>query len=197
MKKPNKNIYDKVMDEFNSDNITEADKSYSNIKKIYDEIKEFYKNKINNEEMNIKFEKIRIEEKLGKYSTDITEFGVSYFIVIFGNIFYFMIQDIFQYWNFNRTINFALNFITLAIFLVVTMKSIGKDLKKESPKGLMLNISLKVLDELECAYKNNRDNNLSIQEVAATEQDNINKKNNRKDDRVIKGFINIVNVKKS
>ncbi|SMC19357.1 hypothetical protein SAMN02745134_00808 [Clostridium acidisoli DSM 12555] len=189
MKKPNKNIYDKVMDEFNSDNITEADKSYSNIKKIYDEIKEFYKNKINNEEMNIKFEKIRIEEKLGKYSTDITEFGVSYFIVIFGNIFYFMIQDIFQYWSFNRTINFALNFVTLAIFLVVTMKSIGKDLKKESPKGLMLNISLKVLDELENEI--NEMNKLSSQKVEDTLDEQVKIDNISNDVKQIREFLGI------
>ena len=191
MAKDKRNLNEKVMDEFNLDNSADATKGYNNIKKAYEDIEKFYRAKIKNEDFDIKIEKIRIENKLGKYETKISKLGFSYIIMIFGNIFYFMLQSIFQYMNYNRTLNLILDFISLISILIIVLRSVGKDVNKENPKGIMLNVSLKVLDELKKENPNLKNN-----EVAATSEDEIGKKNNRRDDRVIKGLINIVTVKK-
>lgn len=142
--------YQKVMNVFKSDNNSDATKSCGNINKIYIEVREYYINKRRKEKFDIKIEKIRIEQNLGSFFNNFTAYNMAFYIAVFGSLFYFMIQTILSYIDTgNKIFDSVLSLMVLLGFLFFITKEIDKSIQKDKPRNFMLNISLKVLEDIE------------------------------------------------
>lgn len=204
-KKTKLNDYEKIMSEFKSDIVNnKTTEQYNDINKGYKAIKKYYEDKYKNEEFDIKIEKIRIERNLGIHHNDMTSFGLTYFVTIIGVIFYFVFQFIINAFDkYNNSLKMVATVFFLGGMFYTVMSVVGKEITKDKPRNLMLNISLKVLKDIEKEEVKKLDIQQRIEqyanvqdEVAATSDIIIDNDQNDKEakssGKYIKGFINII-----
>ena len=143
--------YEKIINKFNVDmENTKTIEQYDNINKAFTYIKTYYEAKNKNKEFSIKAEKIRIEDNIGIHASNIISFSMAYYIAIIGSLFYFMFELVINAFNkYNDEINVGLTIFFLLTILFFSSYIIGESLKKEGLRNLRLNISLKVLDNIE------------------------------------------------
>jgi hypothetical protein len=150
-KKKRENLYEKYRLEFN-DYINSQSKQteYEQYNRIYDEIKKCYREKINSKEIDIKIERIQLEDNLGRYIGEFPKFGANYIIALTCALLpvYLQVSGIFD-----PKINKVLMILVIFGFLAFGIRSIAKSVDKDKPKGVVYNISLKVLDDLEAELK--------------------------------------------
>ena len=151
--KKNKNSYDKILKQFNQYNSAEELKKYDELKSVYEEIRRFYEKKFNDNAIELKIEKIRIERNLGKQFGVSIGYIITFGISIMGAIISISIQETLKnisphYW--------ILNFIVIISLYFLIMSSIGKEAEKARPRDIMLNISLRVIEELEKEINENK-----------------------------------------
>ncbi|MBM7869254.1 hypothetical protein JOC70_000723 [Clostridium pascui] len=153
------NYYEKLKNEFTSYTNEVSLKEYNDIEKIYNDIREYYKEKIKNKEINLSVEKIRLERSLGKHSGAGFSYSIAFIIAIAGGIFSSIIQQIIKIVEMEN--NFKTSGIVISIFVLLgvylyAIFALGKDLNKYKPRDVMLNISLKVIEELEKEMNENK-----------------------------------------
>lgn len=143
--------YEKIINKFNADmENAKTTEQYDNINKAFTYIKTYYEEKNKNNEFSIKAEKIRIEDNIGIHASNIISFSMAYYIAIIGSLFYFMFELVINAFNkYNNEINGGLTIVFLLTMLFFSSYIIGEGLKKEGLRNLRLNISLKVLDNIE------------------------------------------------
>ncbi|MBW9170764.1 hypothetical protein K2F43_06030 [Clostridium estertheticum] len=144
--------YQKAISEFNSDmKSTKTTEQYDNINKIYKQIKKYYEAKRINEDFDMNIEKIRIQRNLGVHPNNFMSFGIACYIAIIGTIFYFMIQITISYLDKygNEIIKFGISLFFLVLLFKTISSTFGKEIIKDKPRNLMMNISIKVLDDIE------------------------------------------------
>lgn len=162
-KKKKMSFYELVMEEFEKD----KERSESGkIKCIHHEIKEYYKEQVSTKKIDIKIEKIRLEKLTGKYNSELVKYNISFYIALMCAIFPLYFQELFRTTKFNNPV--IILFILCSIIFVL-IYFFSKESDKDKPKSLMLNLSLKVLEELEEELKETDDG--VVDEVAIT-QDN-------------------------
>lgn len=135
-----------IIQEF--DNYFESyhNKDYNNVLNVYNHIKSVYKNKIENKEIDITIEKIRLEKNVGKYQSSATKNSTAIITGMICVFIQFAIIDGMKILGVqNDIIKYFLTYVVLFWFL----NYMGKDTSKSKPNDIMINISLKVLDELE------------------------------------------------
>ena len=147
----NLNEYEKIIKEFNNDIYsTKTIDKYNNIHKAYAAIKKHYEGKIRNKDLDIKSERIRIEQNLGMKSNNIITFSISYYIAIIGTIFYFIFQTLLNNFDiYSKEIRLWVSLAFLIGMLCYVTIFIGNGMEKYKPRNLMLVISLKVLEDIE------------------------------------------------
>ncbi len=162
--------YQKAISEFNSDmKSTKTSEQYNNINKTYQDIKTYYEAKINKKDIDINIEKIIIERNIGIHHNDVIALSLASYIAVLGSAFYFLIQQtIITFSTSNNEINFGLTFVFLLGVLCITSHNVEKNIKKENPRNLMLNISLKVLDDIIKGIPKQPKENLNIENLATT-----------------------------
>ena len=194
--------YDKIIGEFNIDRASlEVSKQYEEILNVYKDIKTYYKDCFKNDQIDIKIEKIRIEKAIGKHPNSGASFTMSYYVTIAGSIFYFMIQNIISIFDkYSKVLNVIGSSIFLLIMLYYVTTIVGKDLRKDKSRNLMLNISLQVLEDIEKEIDQCNNNTYYAEdEIAATVENEKDNNGNKIDDHrqnQINGLINIVFNKK-
>ena len=143
--------YEKIINKFNVDmEDTKTIEQYDNINKAYMYIKIYYEKKNKDNKFSIKAEKIRIEENIGSNGSNIISFGMAYYIAIIGSLFYFMFELVITAFNkYSNEINVGLTIVFLLTMLFFSSYIIGEGIKKEGLRNLRLNISLKVLENIE------------------------------------------------
>lgn len=170
-KKDKESDYVKILAEFNSDmcNIKTANQYY-NIKKSYRYIKTYYENKIKNKDFDINIEKFRVERNLGIQPNKMLSFSIDYYVAFIGIIFYFIFQSLIVYFDkYSKEIGMVIASLLAILYLIA--RTIGKDIIRDKPRNLMLNISLRVLEDLEkeiTEVKFNKINQITQDEVAVT-----------------------------
>ncbi|MBZ9635510.1 hypothetical protein [Clostridium sp. FP1] len=169
--------YDKIISKFNSDISNKGTIiQYNNIDKVYNYIKKYYIKKKKQERFSISMEKIRIKDNLGMHPNNLTSSSLAYYIAVIGSIFYFTFQCVINYLNSfinNEATKFGLTLLFLFAMILFVSYIIGKDILKGKPRNLMLNISLKVLEDIENGVIEVENNSkVALDEVAADSSDN-------------------------
>ncbi|MBU5485975.1 hypothetical protein KQI86_16765 [Clostridium sp. MSJ-11] len=143
-RKYTENYYESLINNFKEDKKYQYE--LGNIKKAYLEIKKYYKEIFINNKDDIKYEKIRLEKKLGKhhgirisnnFALDIAIIGV------FISIFFSYIIKPFEHLDLSLILN-----ISCAFFLIFIFRAI-KNSDEILAEHLRIYMSLKILDELE------------------------------------------------
>lgn len=116
--------------------------SDNNISKLYKNIKSVYKSKLMKGTLNIKYEKLKIQERQGKLKGSGEDFQFSYFVSIFAVLFTFLFQSLFNEAKYIVP-------VAVAVILVVLISEIIKRTKLNRSINMTLAISLMVLEELE------------------------------------------------
>ncbi|MBU3182940.1 hypothetical protein [Clostridium psychrophilum] len=143
--------YEKIINKFNVDmEDTKTIEQYDNINKAFMYIRIYYEKKNKDKKFSIKAEKIRIEENIGSNGSNIISFGMAYYIAIIGSLFYTMFELVITAFNkYSNEINVGLTIVFLLTMLFFSSYIIGEGIKKEGLRNLRLNISLKVLENIE------------------------------------------------
>ena len=115
--------------------------SDKDIAKLYKNIKSIYKGKLMKGTLNIKYEKLKIQERQGKLKGSGEDFQLSYFVSIFAVLFTFLFQNLFKE---------AKEIVpVVVVILVVLISELIKRSKFNRSINMTLAISLMVLEELE------------------------------------------------
>ena len=136
-------IYKQIFDEYQSDKVKNED-----IKKLYVYIKNKYIKKLKKGELDLRIERIRIEEELNKSNSKYTDkdeklrvmIGTLYLTVTINLVLEFLKT------NFDSKYSFGLGLLFVVYILYKIDKIIRKNKNKE--KDLVNKISLKVLDDI-------------------------------------------------
>lgn len=150
-KKKRKNIFDEYRFEFHNYINSETKKSeYDEYARLYSEINEYYRNKINAKEIDIKIERIQLEDNLGKYLGELPKFGANYIIALTCALLpmYLQVAGLFD-----PKTNKLLTALIVIGLIVFGVRSMAKSIDKDKPKDVIYNISLKVLDDIEKELK--------------------------------------------
>lgn len=134
---------EKILEEFNNGSISYNMKDYNDVKEVYDEIKKEYELKISKNEIEIKYEKIRLEKNLEKYNGDEIKDDASLYIAIIAAVLTSAIQEVLK----DIAIWAHLLIIVGVIFGVTYF--VSKSINRIRPIDEMKYISLKVLDDIE------------------------------------------------
>ncbi len=128
--------YEKSIEYFNK--LIDKDKD---IERIYEKIKKEYSERLKKGTLNIKYEKLKIQERQGKLKGSGEDFQFSLFICIIGVLITVYIQGLFKE---------AKEIVpTVAVILVVIINELIKGVKPNRSINMTLAISLMVLEELE------------------------------------------------
>ena len=143
--------YEKIINKFNVEmEDAKTTEQYDNINKVFTYIKIYYEKKNKDKKFSIKAEKIRIEDNIGSNASSIISFSMAYYIAIIGSLFYFMFELVITAFNkYSNEINVGLTIAFLLTMLFFSSYIIGEGIKKEGLRNLRLNISLKVLENIE------------------------------------------------
>ncbi|MBC2579978.1 hypothetical protein [Clostridium sp. DJ247] len=179
MNKATGKYYKRVVSEFLKDKNYNKEQ-YKNIRKIYKDITEYYDNRIKEDkDFDVKIEKLRLERNFGKQVGIATNYNIAFYIAILCPLVVLILQESLD--NFKSSYKF-IGIIGIVIMIFVLVFMFMRESDKVNPRELMILISLKVLEDME--KQNQSKNNLPIDEVAATIDDNIekdivSKRNNR------------------
>lgn len=119
---------------------------YRELRDLYIKIKEGYREKIKENEIDIKIEKIQLKKRLGKYRGKNTEFNFTLISIVISTILTLSIEP-YVGQIFGK--NFYLSIFVWAAFYIIFIKLIGPVFISDKNEELVYNISLIVLDELE------------------------------------------------
>ncbi|ERI91028.1 hypothetical protein HMPREF1982_03393 [Clostridiales bacterium oral taxon 876 str. F0540] len=156
--KKNMSNYLKIIDE----SLNDSDEyNYYNL--LYNSIKERYLEKIKNQELDIKVEKIRLKSKSGGYSGSVTSFSVNLIILALT---IFMTGFIQAYSVSDYKYKFAVIIAISIAFYIIILNVISKDALKR--KDYISAICLDVLDNIEHEMKYVANSQIANDEVAAT-----------------------------
>jgi hypothetical protein len=157
--KQGKTRYDDYLELFRTD---KCDTDYVKTEELYNEIKQYYENKVKSNRISISVEKIRLETNLGKYNGNIFNLSINYFIAMLAVILtlFFEKLDLFGYEfefgndiNLNASFNNALKVISLVAIVLFLIKVLSdKKTILTNKRDILDNIKLKVLDDLEKEY---------------------------------------------
>jgi hypothetical protein len=137
---------------------------YDAIRKLYDEIFNFYKNKINDKRFDIKIEKLLLERRMGKYNSEKSKAGIAMVIGLFCALVPIYVQGFVELSTKYR----ALIYIGSVIMIFYTIyHEFGKDVIEDKNKDVMYNVSLKVLADIEKEVSLGKLNSVN-EEVAVT-----------------------------
>ncbi len=136
--------YINIFDDFQKASYKEKD--YNNFNSLYNHILGFYLLKIKNDKMDIKIEKMIIEKRIGKYSSESSKFSITFLIGIASALLPLYIQSFVELNNRNKAV-VMLCLVCFSFFMIV--KSIGKDINHDKDKDIVYNVSIKVLEELD------------------------------------------------
>lgn len=129
--------YEKSIEYFNK--LIDKDKD---IERIYEKIKKKYSERLKRGTLNIKYEKLKIQERQGKLKGSGEDFQFSYFISIFAVLFTFLFQSLFKETK-------EIVPVVVVVILVVLISELIKKSKSNRSINMTLTISLMVLEELE------------------------------------------------
>ncbi|MCY6370766.1 hypothetical protein [Clostridium ganghwense] len=150
-KKTKKTQLEECLEEFNKYIHSEdKTKEYMGLSEVYTQIKECYTEKIKNNQIDIKIEKIQLEKRLGRYNGAASNYDIMLFISIIAAMFslYFNVYfNAVKVWNFKE--NIWVSTIFLVVLTLIIIKAFSKDIDKDKPKDIMYHISLKVLKDIE------------------------------------------------
>ncbi|MBC2580612.1 hypothetical protein [Clostridium sp. DJ247] len=174
---------------------------HDDILELTKKIRDDYIERINNNELDIMSEKIRLEHSIGKYNTTFMGYSANLYIGIISGIFGFYFQrsgifnNVIKIKGFsdsaNQTIGVIANFITFMILIFVLTALMGdKSTRKSKKVSLINNIRLKVLEDIEKG--NSLKKNSSLDEVAATTDDIEKDIISKRDSRGIRWLVNIM-----
>lgn len=149
----NKNNSNKIIDEFNKYNSPKELEKYEELKNVYSKIRAYYEAKVINNEVDLKIEKIRLERNLGKQLGASITYIIAFGISILGALMSVLIQETLKIVNSHYWI---LTFLVIGALYFFIMRSIGNEAEKARPRDIMLNISLKVVEELEKEINENK-----------------------------------------
>ncbi len=149
-KEKNNFISDKqIIKEFDSYFKLYHEDDYKNILNSYNHIKTEYKSKMENKEIDITIEKIRLEKNIGKFQGTSTKNGNTIITAMFCVFAQFTVIDGIKLVSIkNSIIIYLLTYLALFLFLYY----MSKDINKTKPNDLMIYISLKALEDLEKEY---------------------------------------------
>lgn len=170
-KTPILNIYEKMINEFNLDINDIKTIEYNNhINKTYRDIKKYYEERIKDKSFNISSEKIIVEQDLGIIPNNVRSMSLTFFVAVVGTIFYFVIQIVLKLFDkYSDVANFYLSLAFLFLMILYLGATLGKDIKKDNPRNLMLYISLQVLKDIEKEMEYKASIKSTQEEIALTE----------------------------
>lgn len=167
-----KKFYNRVLYEINENFSLEKEWKRSQISELQGNIREAYLKKLKKEEhinhklKYLELERIRLNEELGTYYTSLSSFNIAYGISIFSAMIILIIQTVLKPFN---EVNTNYNILIITIFAVAVYIYSKFFVNRDCPKGFILNLSLKVIDNLEREL--NKDI-VMLSEVVTTKDEN-------------------------
>lgn len=155
--------YDKSIKYFNQ--LINKDKD---IERIYEKIKEEYSERLKKGTLNIKYEKLKIQERQGKLKGSGEDFQFSYFTALFSALYVVLLESLCK--DHEKMLS--------TVVLVILVFLIREFIKKSKPNrsiNMTLAISLMVLDELEKEQDNKLNVNKKVNEKALKKKESFNK----------------------
>lgn len=163
MHKMTDKYYKRVISEFLKDKDCNREQ-YQNVSKIYRDIETYYYNRIQEDNnFDIKIEKLRLERNFGKYVGAATNYNVTFYIAMSCPLVVLTIQESLR--NFEFSYKFA-SVIGMSVIIFALVFKFMKESDKVNPRELMILISLKVLEDIEKELEN----------VTITQEKEINRK---------------------
>lgn len=161
------------------------DKKYQEARELYSEIRKYYLAKYKKDEYYLKVEKVRLEQQLGKYTSDIVNHNINLYIGIFSALVALLMEsigifDVIKISAFSDDINSSLNnLLKVVTFLVILFSLIysitsDKTTKSQNEKVILGNIKLKVLEDIEKENELKSKKAVAYNDVAATVQNDEN-----------------------
>lgn len=159
-------------------------KNHDDLHKIIERIKKDYENNINNNELDIMTEKIRLKHIVGKYNTSVLSNVASFYIAISSGLFALFMQsmDIFNIniYFLSKTGSDLINMVLKVGIFLLLLWFIGKNLidteKEKGNKISILNsIRLEVIIQIEKEYQEKKLKNNLVSEESPVTLDNENK----------------------
>lgn len=168
-----------IIQEFDNYFQSDHEKDYKQVNKVYNHIYSIYKAKIDNKELNISVEKIRLEKSIGKYQSAVTKNSTTIITGMLCVFIQFAIVDGMKAFGVqNDFLKYALTYALLFWFL----NYMSNDTNKSKPKDVMTYISLKVLDDLEKEYSIENEKKKDVEnQQAIVEQLKSENTNSKKD----------------
>lgn len=159
--------------------MTESDeKDYTKMEKRYKRFRKYYKKKINNREIDIRVEKVRLEAKVGKFDSNIKSYSINYLISFMVILFtlYLESSKIFEFQvglfsnnDFNNILTVSLKgilFMGMAYFVPKII--LNKDSKKEREEEFSNNLKIRVVEDL---IKDIDSGKIALDEAATTKDE--------------------------
>lgn len=176
------NLYKECLSLFSETKLNATEKyDHDNIVKLIDEIKQFYKDKLDRKEISIQAERIRLEASIGKYSTNYSKnvtillIGMlsALFVLFIDKIGVFndtKIQNISSYLS--EPVIMLIKVLSFLLIILYLMKLTGdKYTKIEKKLSIINNIRLQVLEDIEKEIEIKNKEVIINNEVAATVQE--------------------------
>lgn len=161
---------------YKSKDDSDEKRDHDDILILYNEIEKYYKEKIKCSEINIKAEKIRLEQKIGKYANLYRSNTSNLFVGVIPGIFILFFDKLGIFDDImlssvspelSRALAMSMKFVSFSIISGFLLKfSEEKNLSKDKNSLIINNIKLKVLNDIEKEV--NEGNFIVKQEVGAT-----------------------------
>lgn len=204
--KKNKDLYKK-----NSNTFIECDEHFNNIKKdlnkedkkledianLYNNIKDYYIEKIKTNNNFIIYEKLRLEGELGKYTKNIFNLNLNMGVIILTVLVTLFLEstkvfDIINITQFHYVINIILNtIIRMSTFFILLFGCLynlkDKNSEQEKNEEVLNNIRLKVLENIEKEIQEkDKIENVAIQNINNEVLKEVSATDNKDSNRLIK-----------
>jgi hypothetical protein len=150
-KKKGESLYGKYKNEFTNYMSSQSKQlEYKEYSRLYKEIRKYYMEKINCGEIEIAVERIQLEDDLGKYNVEMPVFAANYMITLVCALLpvYLQVAGIFEP-NTNR----LLTGIIVIGLIAYAARCMAKIVDKDKPKYIILNICLRVIEDIEIEMK--------------------------------------------
>jgi len=165
-KKNRKDTYQSYLEEFiEFKNNNNKENEYKSISKLYNEINMYYTNRIKNGQLDIKVEKLLLERRIGKYNGQGFNSSISFLlggallaIPIMNQALTEAISEMLKGLSMKLNCGFlselsnfkyGISVFIIVVILCFLVKDIGKDMTEDKNYAVMLNICLKVLEDIE------------------------------------------------
>lgn len=175
------NLYKECLSLFSETKLNTTEKyDHDNIVKLIDEIRKFYKDKLDRKEISIQAERIRLEASIGKYSTNYSKNVTSLFIGMLSALCVLFIDKI-GVFNDTKIQNISsylsgpviilIKLLSFLLIILYLMKLTGDRYTKiEKKLSIINNIKLQVLEDIEKEIEIKNKKEIINNEVAATVQ---------------------------